>query len=215
MLATATLAPAEERVVLRNISWQTYQRLLSETVNVVSTRFFYDEGNLEIMVVHAGHEWPNDTLLDLAKFAALETIGDFVCTGHMTCIREDLAKGFEPDSSFYLRRADEVRGRDKIDVAKDPPPELIVEVDITSSSLNHSPLYAAVGILEIWRFDGQRVRFHRLEGGEYHEIELSVALPPMTAAQATIFVERKGHQRAGEWERAVRQWIRSRTVASE
>jgi hypothetical protein len=82
-------------------------------------------------------------------------------------------------------------------------------VDITSSSLNHFPLYAAVGIQEIWRYAKQRVSFHRLESGAYSEIEESIVLPPMTAAQATIFVERDRHETAIEWFRSVSQWLRS------
>jgi Uma2 family endonuclease len=212
MLATA--APAEDRVLLRNVSWGTYERLLAETVNVAGTRFFYDEGNLEIMVVYVGHEAPNRTLARIAEITAEETIGDFFASGSTTCKRDDLEKGFEPDSSFYFRNAAEVRGKDMIDLAIDPPPELIIEVDITSSSLNHFPLYAAVGIPEIWRYTKQRVRFHKLVGSAYAEIDESSVLPPMTAAQATIFVERDRHERASDWLRAVRQWIRDRATAA-
>lgn len=210
MLATA--APAEDRVLLRNISWGTYERLLAEIVNVAGTRFFYNEGNLEIMVVYVGHERPNRTLAAIAEITAEETGRDFCRTGSTTCKREDLEKGFEPDSSFYFGHAAEVRDKDLIDLAVDPPPELIIEVDITSSSLNHFPLYAAVGISEIWRYDGQRVRFHRLEGSSYSPIDESIVLPPMTAAQATIFVERDRHEKATDWLRAVRQWIRARAI---
>jgi Uma2 family endonuclease len=209
MLATA--APAEDRVLLRNISWETYERLLAEQVDVTGTHFYYDDGNLEIVVVNLGHEAANRTLARIAEITAVETAGDYVATGCTTFKRDDLEKGFEPDSSFYFRRADEVRGKDKIELPADPPPELIVEVDITSSSLNHFPLYAAIGIAEIWRYDGKRVCFHRLEGSVYNTIDVSVALPPMTAGQATVFVERVRHEKAIDWLRAVRQWIRDRT----
>jgi Uma2 family endonuclease len=208
MLATA--APAESRVLLRNVSWETYERLLAENVNKAGTRFTYDEGNLEIMVVSVGHEKPIHGLVTLVGLTAEETGRDFSAAGSATFKRQDLAKGFEADSSFYFRHADEVRDKDKIDLAIDPPPELIIEVDITSSSLDHFPLYAAIGISEIWRYDGERVRFHRLEGGCYTPIEESVVLSPMTAAQATIFVERNRHEKATDWFRAVREWVRAR-----
>jgi len=208
----ATAAPAENRVLLRNVSWETYERLLAENVNVAGTRFFYDEGNLEIMVVYIGHEMPNRTLARIAEITALETGRDFTASGSTTFKREDLEKGFEPDSSFYFRHAAAIRGKDKTDLATDPPPELIIEVDITSSSLNHFPLYAAIGVSEIWRYDGERVRFHRLEGSAYSPIEESSVLPPMTAAQATIFVERDRHEKAIDWRRAVCEWIRARPI---
>jgi len=209
----ATPAAAEDRVLLHNISWETYERLLAEHVNSTGTRFFYDEGNLEIMVVYVGHEAPNRTLAAIAEITAEETGRDFCRTGSTTCKRDDLEKGFEPDSSFYFRHAARIRGKDVTDLAVDPPPELIIEVDITSSSLNHFPLYAAVGISEIWRYARQRVSFHKLEGGAYSPVEESIVLPPMTAAQATIFVERDRHETAIDWLRAVRQWIRAKTIA--
>jgi len=211
MLATAT--PAEHRVLLRTVSWETYERLLAENVNAASTRFFYNEGNLEIMVVSTGHEKRNSALATLAQTTAEETGRDFSAAGSTTFKREDLEKGFEPDSSFYFRHAADIRDKELIDLAVDPPPELIIEVDITSSSLNHFPLYAAVGVAEIWRYDGQRVRFHRLESGVYSAIDESMVLPPMTAGQATVFVEADRHEKATDWLRAVRQWIRARIIA--
>jgi Uma2 family endonuclease len=207
----AIVSPPEQRTLLHNISWETYERLLAENVETCGTRFTYDEGNLEIMVVFVGHEKPNRTLARLAEVTAEETGRDFSGSGSTTFKREDLAKGFEPDSSFYFRHAGAIRGKDEIDLATDPPPELIIEVDITRSSLNRFPIFAAVGVSEIWRYDGERVRFHALEGTAYRQIDESLILPPMTAAQATIFVESDRHESATTWLRAVREWVRSRS----
>jgi len=206
-------APPENRVVLRNISWETFERLSAECVNVAGTHFTYDEGNLEIVSVSLGHERPHHALVTLVGITAEETERDFVDAGSSTFTRRDLAKSFEADSSFYFRHAAAIRGKYEIDLATDPPPELIIEVDITRSSLNHFPLYAAIGISEIWRYDGERARFHRLEGSGYTPIEESSVLPPMTAAQATIFVERNRHEKAPDWWRAVREWVRARCSA--
>jgi len=115
-----TAAPPEERVVLHNISWETYERLLAERGDSPGTRFTYDEGNLEIMLVYVGHENPNRTLAFIVEITALETGRDFWSSGSTTFKRTDLSKGFEPDSSFYFRHADIVRGKDEIDLAVDP-----------------------------------------------------------------------------------------------
>jgi Uma2 family endonuclease len=129
--------------------------------------------------------------------------------------RQDLCKGFEPDSCFYFRRAAIIRGKEEIDLATDPTPELTIEVDITSSSLNRFPIYAAVGVAEVWRYDGERVRFHALEGTDrpsrrsYRLVDESLVLPPMTAAQATALLELDRREKATVWLRAVRQWIRT------
>ncbi|SPE36419.1 conserved hypothetical protein [Candidatus Sulfopaludibacter sp. SbA6] len=204
-----TATPAEHRLLLHNISWETYERLLAESVENCGTRFTYDEGNLEIMVVSIGHETPNRTLAAIAEITAYETGRDFVRAGSTTCKRKDLAKGFEPDSSFYFRDAGAIRGKDEIDLATDPPPELVIEVDITNSSLDRFPIYAAVGVQEIWRYDGQRVRFHTFDGSTWRLIDESLVLSPMTAAQATIFLERDRHEKASEWLRALHEWIRA------
>ncbi|MBI4909266.1 MAG: Uma2 family endonuclease [Acidobacteria bacterium] len=120
-----------------------------------------------------------------------------------------MAKGFEPDSCYYLRNAHAVRDKYELDMAVDPPPELVIEVDITRSSLNRFPIFAAIGVAEVWRYDGKAVRFHRLENGAYRSIETSVALPPLTAAQATIFLEQSRTETAPAWLRSVRAWIRA------
>src|SRR5712692_8666436 len=102
-----TLAPPAQRVIL-NASWETYERLLAEHVDSLGTRFTYDRGLLEIMVVYIGHEDPNRTLAALAEAMAVETDRDFLPAGSTTFKRKDLETGFEPDSSFYL---DEQIGR--------------------------------------------------------------------------------------------------------
>jgi Uma2 family endonuclease len=205
----ATTAPAETRLLLHNVSWETYERLLAESIDNSGTRFTYDEGNLEIMVVSIGHENPNRTLSDLVVITAIETGRDFSRGGSTTFKRKDLSKGFEPDSSFYFHHASVMRDKDEVDLTIDPPPELTIEVDITNSSLNRFPIYASIGVEEVWRYDGERVRFHRLEGNTYREIAESVVLPPMTAAQATLFLERARQEKAPVWDRAVRDWIRA------
>jgi Uma2 family endonuclease len=203
------MAPPEERVLIHDVSWDTYQRLLAESVNNCGTRFTYNEGELEIMVVNAGHESPNRTLASIAEITAEETGLDFWPTGSTTFQRSDLLKGFEPDSSFYFQNAGVVQGKAELDLQTDPPPELVIEVDISRSSLRRFPIFAAIGVAEVWRYDGKRVRFYGLSGGEYREIEKSHKLPPMTAAQATTFLKRRTEQTAPVWLRSVREWVRS------
>jgi len=205
----ATAAPPEQRVVLENVSWDTYERLLQENVESVGTRFTYDGGLLEIMVVGVGHENPNRTLAALAEIVAEETKRDFCRTGSTTFKRRDLGKGFEPDSCYYLQNAARVRGKDELDLNNDPPPDLVIEVDITRSSLNRFPIFGAVGVPEVWRYDGERVRMYRLRGTEYEEILASGALPPLTAERATLFLEQSKTQTSTEWLSQVREWVRA------
>ena len=190
------------------MSWDTYERLLAENIDSPGTRFTYDEGMLEIMVVSAGHEDPNRTLAALAEIVAEETGKDFRRAGSTTFKRQDLEKGFEPDSSFYFADAARVRGVDELDLATDPPPELVIEIDISRSSLNRFRIFGAVGVAEVWRYDGDRVTFYRLADEHYDEVETSVCLPPLTARQATEFLKESRSANAVVWLRRVRRWVR-------
>jgi Uma2 family endonuclease len=206
----AIAALPEQRVLLENISWETYDRLLSESVNKPGTRFAYDNGSLEIMVVSWGHEVPNRTLAQLVAIVAEETGRDWENAGSTTLRRKDLAKGIEPDSSFYFAHAARVRGQDDLDMATDPPPELTIEVDITRSSLDRFPIFAGIGISEVWRYDGERVFIFRLAQGKYVPVEASSVLPPLTAAGLTELLEHSRREKRPDWLRRVREWVRSR-----
>ena len=199
----------EQRVLLSDISWETFERLIEEREHSPGTRLSFGDGELEILAVGLGHEVANRTLAALAEITGVETNRDFEATGGTTFLRRDLRKAFEPDSSFYLRHAATVRGMWDLDLQVDPPPELVIEVDLTHSFLDRFRIWAAIGVAEVWRYDGERVRFHTLEANAYHEIEESLSLPPMTAEQATVFLELERRETAIVWDRAVREWIRS------
>jgi Uma2 family endonuclease len=206
---TATVTPAEQRVLLHDISWDTYERLLAESIANCGTRFTYSEGELEIMVLSAGHEQPNRILAFIAEITAASTGRDCAFTGSTTFKRKDLAKGFEPDSSFYFRNALAMRELDEIDLASDPPPELVIEVDITRSSLNRLPIFAAVGVSEVWRYDAHGTHFYTLDGKSYREIAKSVVLAPMTATQASFFIDRYRREPFPIWLASIQDWVRA------
>ena len=142
------LSPVEHKVVLDGVSWETYQRLLHEHLEECGTRFTYNEGVLEIMVLSARHEQPNRTLAALVEATCAELGVDFRRLGSTTFQRSGLHKGFEPDTAFYIEHAAQFRGRD-VDASVDPPPDLIIEVDVTNSSLIRFPVFAAFGVPEV------------------------------------------------------------------
>ena len=209
----AVAAPPEQRILLANATWETYERLLAENVTCPGTRFAYDEGMLEIMVVYVGHEAPNRTLASLVGVVAEVLRLDMVAAGSTTFKRQDLEKGFEPDSCFYFRNVDLVRGKEQLDMEVDPPPDLVIEVDITRSSLNRFRIFAAIGVAEVWRFDGEKVRMYVREEGQYKEVAASAALPVLTAAQAGIFLDEQRRQKWPDWIDDVRSWVRFPALA--
>jgi Uma2 family endonuclease len=179
----------EQRVVLRNVSWETYERLLAENLDHSSPRFTYDRGVLEIMSPSAEHEWYNQLVSDLVKLLARELRIDVLSLGSTTFKREEAEKGFEPDSCFYVSRAKQLRGKKKIDLAIDPPPDFVVEVVVTHPSLSKFPICAAFGVPEIWSYDGNRLRIYRLSGSEYTDVPSSGILPELEVSQLTDFLE--------------------------
>jgi Uma2 family endonuclease len=209
---TAVVTPPEQvaqQIILNNISWETYQRLMEERGERAQPRYAYDRGRLEIMVVsyrHANIEHVIDTLVELL---AGELEIDIEGAASTTFQREDLAQGFEPDCSFYIRHAASIRGKEKIDLHVDPPPELVVEIDITSSSLNKFPIFAGLGVREVWRYHKQSFAIFVLEGETYREKEVSEVIPGVTAADLTRLIDDSQQMKRPAWLRSVREWGRA------
>src|SRR5918998_2616547 len=199
---------AEQRVLLRNISWETYERLLADHENNSAPRFTYDRGELEIMSPSPEHERVNRRLAQLVLAVAEELNVEAEDLGSTTFRREDLERGFEPDSCFYIQNEEQVRGKDRIDLAVDPPPDLVIEIDITSPSFSKLPIYAQIGVPEVWRYDGARMTILALEGSDYVETSESIVLPPVTSNVLTELVEKSKTTRRTVWLKEVREWSR-------
>ena len=199
---------AEQKVILEGVSWETYERLLSANPENTGTRFTYDRGTLEIMVVSFRHENLSRRIATLVDLIAGETEIDFEAAGSTTFRREKLAKGFEPDESFYIREPDRVRGKKELDLSVDPPPDLVVEVDITSPSLDKLPIYSAIGVAEVWRYSNNTLSILKLRSGRYIETSRSSFLPGVTSSALNQFIERSRTLKRNVWMREVREWAR-------
>ncbi len=201
---------AEGRVILRNVGWETYERLISEREERRVPRFYYDRGVMELLSPSKRHETLGEIVALLIELVAVESAGS------TTFKREDLLRGFEPDKCFYfLENVERVRGKDDLDLdAGDPPPDLVVEVDITSPSLNKLPIYARLGVREVWRYADGRMEVLVLRGEGYEATVESVFLPSLTNEALSGFVEEGLTTRRPEWARKVREWARSRDARS-
>ena len=200
-----------QRVILHGISWETYEQLLSDFQDSHAAHFTYDRGALEIMVLSFKHETVNRTLAQLVSVIAEEMQVDIINAGSTTFKRRDLARGFEPDSCFYIQNEGRISGKAEIDLDTDPPPDLIIEIDITSPSLNKFPVYAHIGVPEVWRYDGTRVTFFILAGEEYETALESRALPALTSSVAADFLEARTQLKSTVWSRQLRDWARQTT----
>lgn len=199
----------EQRIILRTISWETYERLLAENTDSSNPRFTYDRGVLEIMSPSAEHEEINHVLTLLVNIVAEELDIDVRGFGSTTFRREDLARGFEPDSCFYIQSVARISGRTTLDLVMDPPPDLVIEIDLTNSSLDKFPIYAQVGVPEIWRYDGSELRIFHLENTLYAAHDESAALSVLTRDVLSQFLAESKSLRRTAWIRRVRSWIQT------
>jgi len=181
--------PPEERVVLNNISWETYERLLEDHLDSSAPRFTYDQGVLEIMSPSAGHEWYNQLVPDLAKLLARELRIDILSLGSTTFRRAAARRGFEPDSCFYVPRIQEVRGKVRLDMTVDPSPDSVVEVAVAHPPMSKFPIRAEFGIREIWTYDGRRLTLHQLRKSKYVKTASSRVLRGLKAQRLSEYLE--------------------------
>ncbi len=203
----ATVAsPPERKIVLENVSWETYERLLADRGGRAGPRFTYDQGTLEIMSPSFEHGTAEQVLGDIVKLALEEMNRDFVCAGNATFKRETLQRGFEPDSSFYIRDAGRMRRKKELDLEMDPPPELIIEVDVTTDSIVKLPLYAAFGIGEVWRYNNE-VEIWILDSGRYIQRQTSIAIPNLSSQLISEWLQSSRKMTSPDWRREVRKRI--------
>lgn len=204
------VAPSEtgQRLVLHGISWETYERLLADFENSHAAHFAYDQGGLEIMVLSFEHEKINRLFHSLFEVVAEEMDIDFENAGSTTLKREDLHRGFEPDTCFYVNHVEHIRGKTHIDLSVDPAPDLVIEIDLSSLSLDKLPIYAAVGVTEVWRYYEKGVEIFTLNSGTYQRQEISRVLPGLTDKIISGFIEDGHAMKRTTWVRSIREWVR-------
>ncbi len=168
----------KERTVLHHVSWETYQSLLSDYEHQASPRFTFTQGALEIMSPLPKHERLKESLSLMISALAEALEIDHEGFGSTTYKREDIRRGFEPDASFYIENLPAVSGKEKLDFTVDPPPDLVIEIDLTHSSIDKLSIFAAFGVPEVWRHDGSELRILVLENDTYQEREASKVLSP-------------------------------------
>jgi Uma2 family endonuclease len=199
-----------ERTILHHVSWETYQHLLRDHENSSAPRFAYDRGTLEIMTPLIEHESYSQFIGFLLAVVEEATGTKLYNYGSTTFSREDLQKGFEADTCFYIKNIDRVRGKARLDLHVDPPPDLVVEIDITHPSLNKLPIYAQIGVPEVWRYTAAGLEILLLSGDCYLPAQSSRAVPILTADALTRLVRASRGLSQAEWLRLAREWVSSR-----
>jgi Uma2 family endonuclease len=205
---TTVMSPPEQRIVLENIPWDVYESILAAHQDHSVPRFTYDRGRLEIMSPCAEHEELKHLVALCVEVSAEEMGMNVRGLGSTTCRREDLQRGFEPDARFYVQNAGRIRGKTELDLTVDPPPDVVMEIDLTSPSLAKFPIFAQLGVPEVWRYYGHRGQIFRHTGAVYVEQAESLAFPDLTAEILTGFLAESRRLDRLEWLRQVRTWVR-------
>ena len=178
------------RIRLDGISWETYKRLADEVGERPSLRLTYSDGALEIMSISPEHDWLKGFIGRMIEMLCWELEIRSRSNGSFTHRRDDLQKALEPDECFWVQNAPVVGLKMDLDLRHDPPPDLAVEIDITSSSVSREGIYAALGTPELWQCDGRRIDCRELRpNGKYESRETSLAFPGLKVAELIQFLD--------------------------
>jgi len=203
-MVTVLPASAEQRVTLHNISWLTYETLLAETGDR-AVRLTFDHGELEMMTPSLPHESYKRFLGRLIEAICLVRDIPLRSGGATTHRREDLQQGLEPDESYWVEHEPQMRAARDLDLAVDPPPDLVVEVDMTSSSLDRIKIYRQLGVPEVWHWTAKNLRFLvREEGEQYATVSQSRSFPFVDVTSVATAIQ--AAEKVGETQ-AVRQFL--------
>jgi Uma2 family endonuclease len=203
-----------QRLLLSNVSWSKYEALLA-AFDDRHLRLTYDRGTLEIMPLSPEHEREKVLARRLVETLTEELEIESGGFGSVTCRKENAERGLEPDESYYIANYRLVKGKKRLNLKRDPPPDLVIEIDITHSSLDRMEIYAALRIGEVWRVKGEILGIYALDADQhYHEVEHSPTFPMVSVEELNRFLAIGRAEDDNAMLRAFRAWIRERIKKS-
>jgi Uma2 family endonuclease len=186
--------PEDASVTFHDVSWDEYEELLEQVGEAPGLRISYDNGSLCVMTISSEHEKYASFINSLTTAIKLRLRIDILAFGSATMRKRKRKKGNEPDACFYVQTASLIGNRIHLDFETDPPPDIAVEIDVHHDSRSKFPIYAALGVPEIWRYDGQAMTIYRLADEDAQEqyvaVDTSSALPMLSATLLTEIIER-------------------------
>jgi len=208
-MTSNTLLQPTEIIHLSGISWQTYENLLTDLSATRRLRLTYNRGTLEIMVPSPEHESYKKIVGRFIETLAEELEVRIQPLGSTTFKRPELS-GAEPDECFYIKNVKFIKGKKRINLLQDPPPDLVVEIDITSSSKNRFQVYADMRVPEIWRYDGTIFSINILQDDKYIAVDQSLAFPNLPLTEIADFLQQIEEKDYLELVSEFRNWVRSK-----
>jgi Uma2 family endonuclease len=206
--------PEDASVTFRDVSWDEYEELLEQVGEAPGLRISYDDGSLHVMTISAEHEKYSEFISSLVGIIRLRLRINILSFGSATMRKRKFKKGKEPDACFYVQTAPLIGNRIQLDFEADPPPDVAVEIDVHHDSRSSFPIYAALGVSEIWRYDGQAMTIYHLSeegaGQQYVPGDTSAALPMLSATLLTEMLDRMRTDGELSALLAFDEWLQSR-----
>ncbi|MCT7976520.1 Uma2 family endonuclease [Laspinema olomoucense] len=201
------------QLLMTDVSWPMYEQLLEEYAGKPGVRINYSQGFLEIMVPLPEHEANKGMIGDLVKILMEEQDLDFWSLGSTTFKNEVMQQGVEADDCFYIENEAAIRVKKRIDLTVDPPPDLAIEIDITARTRFNN--YEALGVGELWRFDGTKLEINVLQGGQYVQVSESPHFPGLPLSEVVPhYLEQSKVEGRNKAIKAFRAWVRERIEGS-
>ena len=201
--------PADSILVEHGVSWENYEGLLEAVGEASGLRISYDKGRLQIMTLSHRHEKYARLIEHLVGRLSMLLRVRVLYYGSATMKTRLKQKGVEPDACFYVQNAELVGTKDEFDFDVDPPPDIVVEIDLHRSSLPKFPIYAAFGVPELWRHDGDALTIYHLREGQYVESGVSQSLPLLTSAVLTEFLARSRREDQYDILLGFEEWLKA------
>jgi Uma2 family endonuclease len=209
--------PADAEVTFQGVSWDEYEDLLEQLEQAGESsgrRISFDTGVLTVITLSTAPENYARFLDGLMVIIRLRRRINILSFGSATMRKRKKSAGKEPDACYYVQTADALGNRMQLDFEVDPPPDIAVEIDIHHDSLSKFPIYSALGVPEIWRYDGHELTIHLLQEDDYVIAPQSSALPLLTGRILTEFLTRLRDD--GEFQAilAFDEWLQSQPSSS-
>ena len=201
--------PPGHRVLFHEVSWSEFEAILEELGEHRASRVAYLNNTLEIRMPLPEHEKPKIIIGDLLKILLDELEINWEPFGSTTFKRQDMMAGIEPDDCFYIQNSAQMIGREILDLTVDPPPDLAIEIDVTSKT--QLSAYEVLGVPEIWRYENRRLQVYVLQSGKYAESAISPTFPNFPVIEGiSQFLEMGRQSGTSQALRAFRRWVRDR-----
>ena len=207
------IIPPGHQALIENVSWSELEQILEELGEQRSRRISYSNGLLEIMTPLPEHEYSKAFISDFVRIILEELGQEYWNLGATTFKREDMAQAVEPDECFYIQNEAIVRGKKRIDLNLIPPPDLVIEIDITNRTRFKN--YELLGVPELWRYDGTNLEINVLRSGKYVLSDESLQFPQFSIKQVIPqYLEAGQTQGKVATMNEFRRWVRSITSSS-